>query len=107
MFGLIHHAERHLNNGDLKPENAGAVVSFLDEINRVLGIFFEISGEGDENRADLPPELEAMFRRRLQAREARDWNLADQLRDELGAAGVEVRDSRQGSTWEWTGSPKG
>ena len=101
VFGLVHDVERHLSDGDLKPENAGAILSFLDEINRVLGIFFEIPGEGDQKRADLPPELEALFRRRLQARETRDWNLADQLRDELGAAGVEVRDSREGSTWEW------
>ena len=106
VFGLIHHVERHLSNGDLKPENACAILSFLEEINGVLGIFYEIVGEGDEKGADLPPELETLFQRRLQARQDRDWNLADQLRDELGAAGVEVRDSREGSTWEWKGFQK-
>ncbi len=105
VFGLIHHVERHLSNGDLKPENAGAVVSFLDEINQVFGIFYEPRGEGDEKQTDLPPELIALFRRRLKAREDRKWDLADRLRDELGAAGVEVRDGREGSTWEWKRSP--
>lgn len=107
VFGLIHHVEGNLSNSDLEPENAGAVLSFLDKINRVLGIFYEIGGETEGKRTDLPPELEALFRRRLQAREDRDWNLADQLRDELGAAGVEVRDSREGSTWEWMESQNG
>ena len=45
VFGLIHHVERHLSNGDLKPENAGAVFSFLNEINRVLGIFSKFTGK--------------------------------------------------------------
>ncbi len=106
VFGLIHHVERHLSNGDLKPENAGAVISFLDEINQVFGIFYETPGDGDEKQTDLPPELKALFRRRIEAREDRDWDLADQLREELGAAGVEVRDGREGSTWEWKRSPK-
>jgi cysteinyl-tRNA synthetase len=106
VFGLIHHVERHLSNGDLKPENAGVVISFLDEINQVFGIFYETPGDGDEKQTDLPPELKALFRRRLKARENRDWDLADQLREELGAAGVEVRDGHEGSTWEWKRSPK-
>ena len=104
VFGLIHHVERNLSHGDLKPEDAGAVVSFLDEINHVLGIFYEIPGEGKENQMDLPAELKSLFRRRLQARQDREWDLADQLREELRASGVEIRDSREGSTWEWNRS---
>ena len=105
VFGLVHHVEQQLPEGDLKPENAGAIVSFLDRINEVLGVFYEIEGERDGERADLPPDLNGLFRRRLQARSNRDWKLADQLREELGEAGVEVRDSREGSTWEWKRFP--
>ncbi|MDE3026426.1 MAG: cysteine--tRNA ligase, partial [Acidobacteriota bacterium] len=39
-----------------------------------------------------PPELVALAERRRQARERRDWAEADCLRDELAAAGWEVRD---------------
>jgi hypothetical protein len=38
---------------------------------------------------------------RARARTAGDWASSDRLRDVLSAVGVEVRDSREGSTWEW------
>jgi cysteinyl-tRNA synthetase len=34
-------------------------------------------------------------------RAAGDWAASDRLRDVLAQAGVEVRDTRSGSTWEW------
>ena len=38
---------------------------------------------------------------RTRARAAGDWVASDRLRDVLADVGVEVRDSREGSTWEW------
>jgi hypothetical protein len=35
-------------------------------------------------------------------RVAGDWAASDRLRDALAAVGVEVRDTREGSTWLWT-----
>jgi cysteinyl-tRNA synthetase len=43
-----------------------------------------------------PPELRALAERRAQARAARDFAEADRLRDELRAAGWEVRDGADG-----------
>ena len=49
----------------------------------------------------LSNELQDLFERRLKARSDKDWALADELRDELAAAGVIVQDSQEGSTWQW------
>jgi cysteinyl-tRNA synthetase len=47
----------------------------------------------------LPAGAEELIARREQARAARDFATADRLRDELAALGVEVTDTRAGTTW--------
>jgi cysteinyl-tRNA synthetase len=46
--------------------------------------------------AEAPAELVALARRRVEAREAKDFAEADRLRDEIAAAGWEVRDEAGG-----------
>jgi cysteinyl-tRNA synthetase len=46
--------------------------------------------------AEAPAELVALARRRVEAREAKDFPEADRLRDEIAAAGWEVRDEAGG-----------
>ena len=104
VFGLVHHVEKALADGGLNPENASAVGKYLEEINGVLGIFYEIEGAGadeDKHEMELSNELQDLFERRLKARSDKDWALADELRDELATAGVIVQDSQEGSTWQW------
>ena len=44
-------------------------------------------------------QIETLVRQREQARKDRDWAEADRLRDQLGAAGIEIEDSPEGSRW--------
>ena len=48
--------------------------------------------EGDE-------EIEALIAKRLEAKKAKDWAAADAIRDQLKAMGVEIKDSKEGTTW--------
>ncbi len=50
-------------------------------------------------RAVVGPYVEAVLAARIGAREARQYDLADQLRDALVDAGVEVRDTPDGTEW--------
>jgi cysteinyl-tRNA synthetase len=47
----------------------------------------------------LPAGAEALIAERERARAARDFAAADRLRDQLAALGVEVTDTRAGTTW--------
>ena len=57
--------------------------------------------------ADVPAELNTqivgLIRARADARGARDWKRADALREELARLDVTVKDTPQGTDWEWKG----
>ena len=44
--------------------------------------------------------VEAQLVRRAQARANKDWAVADEVRDTLAAAGVEVIDTADGAQWQ-------
>jgi cysteinyl-tRNA synthetase len=50
-------------------------------------------------RATLGPLVEALLEARQTARATKDWAASDRIRDQLAAAGVEVRDGADGATW--------
>jgi cysteinyl-tRNA synthetase len=54
----------------------------------------------------LPAGAEELIARREAARAARDWATADALRDELAGIGVEISDTRGGTTWRLAGGPR-
>jgi cysteinyl-tRNA synthetase len=68
----------------------------LKRFDSVLGLDLEAMRE--ETQAEFPPEIVAMQRERDDARAARDFKRADELRLELEAKGYEVKDHRGGST---------
>ena len=56
---------------------------------------------------DIDPEeraaIDALILKRQEAREAKDWALADEVRDELNARQIQVDDGPEGSTWRKMG----
>ena len=59
---------------------------------------------GGDPRSTVDPFVEALLTLRARARESSDWPTADLIRDRLAAAGVEVRDGADGSSWVLAGS---
>jgi len=51
------------------------------------------AGEGDG-------EIEAMIQARSQAKKDKNWAEADRIRDELKAQGIELTDTKEGTTWK-------
>ena len=62
-------------------------------LRRALGVF-GLASLGEQ--AQAPPEVDELARRRGEARAARDFAESDRLRDEIDAAGWEVRDEVDG-----------
>ena len=100
VFGLVNAAEKSLSERSISRSGAKAVLEYLDEINQVLGIFYEL--EDEVPRAEeLPAHLAELIEQRADARARKDWSRSDDLRDRLEQAGIELRDAPVGTTWAW------
>ena len=60
---------------------------------------------GTDPRSTIDPFVQALIALRARARDARDWQTADLIRDQLTGAGVEVRDDAEGTSWVLAGTP--
>jgi hypothetical protein len=73
-------------------------------LRRMVTRLAELAVVGARDPRDIvAPFVEALLELREQAREQGSWILADTLRDRLTAAGIEVRDTPQGASWQVAG----
>lgn len=65
----------------------------------ILGLF-----EKEEDTADiLDEEIEELIMKRQEARKAKNWALADEIRDHLKQKGIILEDTPQGVKWKRQG----
>ena len=100
IWGLVNQVERALGKGKLGHPQAQSILDFLDEINQVFGIFYDLQ-DGADKPERLPDELSKLLEERDLARSQKNWAQADLLRDKLVEAGVEIKDSPAGTEWAW------
>jgi len=60
--------------------------------------------EMQESSLDTAPaEIERLIEERTAAREAKDFALSDEIRDQLDGLGIEIMDGAEGTTWRKKG----
>ena len=64
-------------------------------IYEVLGL--QITTENSNEK--LAPVMDLVIDLRQQARENKDWTTSDKIRDGLAAAGITIKDGKEGTTW--------
>ncbi len=101
LLDLDEAIEARVRAGEDSPDLDNARSTFRSLIVRLGEMAAD--GGGTDPRAAAEPFVEALLDVRSRARETRDWATADLVRDRLTAAGVEVRDSAEGSTWTLAG----
>jgi cysteinyl-tRNA synthetase len=64
--------------------------------------FDQVFGLGlqDIERGKLSKHLKELIKKRENARKAKDWKLADKIRDELKKKGVIIEDTEEGTKWK-------
>lgn len=87
-----------LGNSTVSPESSSAYIecirNFLEQLCDVLGILTERKAE------QLDGEIEEMIEARQQARKAKNFALADEIRGKLLAMGIVLEDTREGVKWK-------
>lgn len=90
-FDLMHEINILVAQETLGPGDALEVLYVLEQFNRVLGV---LNFEPEER---TPLFLQEMLEKREQARKDKNWALADQMRNEIHAAGYVIEDTAQGA----------
>ena len=75
----------------------------LDSYDQVLGLDLLKKADALKEQQAAPvegaEEIEALIAKRLEAKRAKDWGTADAIRDQLKSMGVEIKDTKDGTTW--------
>ncbi|HJD50507.1 MAG TPA: cysteine--tRNA ligase [Candidatus Rothia avistercoris] len=105
-LAALHAGVRAGNAALAAGESAQGAAEQVYAMARVLGLvelmsFSQAGAAANEagEHAALDSLIQTMLTQRAEAREAKDWTRADQIRDALAAAGITVKDGASGSTW--------
>lgn len=94
MFDLVSHINKA--EGAEKDKLATLLKTFAD----VLGCLQTNPEEYFKQGVDIDEAyIQDMIEKRKQAKKDKDFALADQIRNDLDAQGIELQDSREGTTW--------
>lgn len=94
MFELV--TQINKAEGDEKNKLASLLKTFAD----VLGCLQTDPEEYFKQGVDVDEAyIQEMIEKRKQAKKDKDFALADQIRQDLDAQGIELQDSREGTTW--------
>ena len=93
VFDLVKYINT-TSDGSRSKDYLESLFARLKTLTDVLGIIIE----KDEEMLDA--DIEAMIEKRQAARKAKDFALADQIRDELLAKGIILEDTREGVKWK-------
>ena len=78
-----------------------AAQTTLQELGDVLGLQLLPPDEQSGGNADVGPFVELLITVRKELRRAKQFDLADLVRNELGELGIVLEDSREGTTWRF------
>lgn len=91
LFDFVREVNGLCDAKQLSREEAEHVLQLMKRFNAVLGI---LSFEKQE--PVIPLELQEAFEKRLQARQSKNWQLADELRDFIQQRGYVIEDTPHG-----------
>ena len=77
-----------------------AIKKSLISTGKILGILEENPNDWFKKGATNSEKVEALIQSRNKAREEKNFDLADSIREELLSIGVEIEDKPSGTTWK-------
>lgn len=94
IHNLVREVNAVLSDEALKEEDQKAVLDAVEKFDFVLGIF------GEENQEILNEEIETLIAERREARNNRDFQRSDEIRDLLAEKGITLEDTKEGVRWK-------
>lgn len=92
IFELVREINVQIANGNKDKAFLEGALSLFNELTGVLGIV-------RKSEDTLEAEVEKLIEERQQARKAKNYKLADEIRDKLKEMGIELQDTPNGVKW--------
>ena len=92
IFDIVYFANTELN-GESGKLPCDSTLALIKELGGVLGLLQNAKAD------DIDSEIEDMINKRNEARKAKDFKTADEIRDKLKAMGIVLEDTSQGVKW--------
>ncbi|MGN1086976.1 MAG: DALR domain-containing protein, partial [Porcipelethomonas sp.] len=92
VFELVRDLNTMSADSSVSKEQLEEGAKLFDTLTGVLGLLYN-RGAKDE----IPEEVKVLVSKRAEARKAKDFALADKIRDEIAALGYTVKETRQGT----------
>jgi cysteinyl-tRNA synthetase len=97
IFEMIRKVNIQISRGKILSKDAAGLVSFIHFLDEVLAVLSE------KEEKFLPEEILKRIEEREKARRARNYELADQIRQELLQQGIVLEDTKDGVRWKIKG----
>ena len=83
----------------ISSEDLALLVKLFDEVlGGILGIVDE-SAQGSKSATVLEGLMDLVLKERQEAKAARNWAKSDEIRDQLKALGITIKDGKEGTEW--------
>jgi len=93
LFEMVALANEKIIKNELAKTEAKEILNFLKEINKIF-LFLEFK---KVKKVEIPNEIKKLTEEREKFRQAKDWQKADELREQVEKLGYEIEDTGQGA----------
>lgn len=90
-INLVNDGNETITQADLNKLEKAMILFIYD----VLGLHIITENSNEK----LAPVMDLVIDLRQQARENKDWTTSDKIRDGLAAAGITIKDGKEGTSW--------
>ena len=102
IFTFVSQVNRSLETStEVSNQTFARAYKALIETCQVLGIYTTNEQDSGDTVEYLNPLLELLLEIRQDARNQKDWNTSDKIRDRLKKLNIEIQDTHEGSTWKF------
>jgi len=95
LFDLV----REINRAEEATYDSHAARELLKELGGILGLTFKSPEEAPLD-AELQERINRLIEERADARKGKNWQRADEIRNELDKLGIVLEDTSQGTVWK-------
>jgi cysteinyl-tRNA synthetase len=96
VFEYVRDANSAMDSGEFRAGNAAAALQFLARFDSIFDVLNSTVASGEISDA----EIDRRIAERTTAKKARNFALADQIRDQLLEQGVVLEDTKSGVRWK-------